>query len=203
MTQPAIDEEEATPRFLLSPEPGRADAVAAVMGALRPAGMLLRVGRASFEEGEVEGLRAEAAAASVAFFVEDDVDLALDVLADGVFLGDQAVVGATRERLGDDRILGAAVGRSRHVAMTAGEQGADIVAFGDEGASPDEEIFELIQWWRSTTVLPCVAYAANAEEVARLAGAGTDFIAVSTAIWDHPDGPVSAAADLSAALEKS
>ncbi len=204
MNQPVIDEEEARPHFLLSTCPVRGDAVAAVLGVLQPAGLMLRLGGAS--EGNldvVSDLRAIAAAAGVAFFVEDDVDLALQVGADGVQLGDIGNVQNARERLSGDHLIGAGAGLSRHNAMTAGEHGADYVTFGDLAAPLDAEIIELVQWWRSTTVLPCLVCAANAEEAERLAGIGADFIGVSSAIWDHPDGPVTAAADLNAIVEKA
>ncbi len=193
MNQPAIDEEEATPRFLLGAEPARADAVAAVLGVLQPAGLLLRLGEASGASSDAVGdLRKIAEGGGVAFFVEDDVDLAVQVAADGVQLTDISHVRNAREQLSEEHLIGASAGISRHDAMTAGEHGADYVTFGDPTRGLDDEIIELIQWWRSTTVLPCLAYAANAEEVARLSSVRTDFIGVSSAIWDHPDGPVAA-----------
>ncbi len=141
----------------------------------------------------VGDLRGVAETSGVAFIVEDDVDLALQVAADGVQLSDSSQVGNARERLSGDHLVGASAGHSRHAAMTAGEHGADYVTFGDQTGAFDDEIVELVQWWRSTTVLPCLAYAANAEEVTRLADVSTDFIGISSAIWDHPDGPVAGA----------
>lgn len=85
--------------------------------------------------------------------------------------------------------------------MTAGENGADYVTFGDQIDPLSDEIIDLIQWWRSTTVLPCLAYASNAEDVARLRAIGTDFIGIASAIWDHPDGPVAAAHLMQRAIE--
>ena len=189
-----IDAEEAHPHFLLSTDPVRGDAVAAVLGVLRPAGLLLRRSEASGGNLDVVGdLREVAETAGVAFLVEDDVDLALQVAADGVQHTDFSQVQNSRERLSEDHLIGAGAGLSRHDAMTAGEHGADYVTFGDEAGALDDEVVELVKWWRSTTVLPCLAHAADAEEVKRLAGAGTDFIGIASAIWDHPDGPVPAA----------
>ena len=74
-------------------------------------------------------------AGRVAFLLQDDVDLALSLGADGVHLGDPAKVREARARLGPDRILGASCGRSRHAAMLAGEDGADYIAFGEAGRS--------------------------------------------------------------------
>lgn len=202
MNQPDIDEEEAS-RFLLT-SPVRADAVAAVLEVLRPAGVLLRLGVMSeASAGIVGGIRGIVQRAGVAFFVEDDVDLALQIAADGVQLSDINHVQNARERLGEDHLIGASAGLSRHDAMTAGENGADYVTFGDQDGNLDDEIVEIVQWWRSTTVLPCLAYASNVEEVARLKGVGTDFIDISSAIWDHPDGPMAAAHLMRQAIETS
>ena len=204
MSQPAIDEEEAHPHFLLSTGPVRGDAVAAVLGVLQPAGLLLRPEAASLGNlGVVGELHGIAEKAGVAFFVEDNIDLALQVAADGVQLCDISHVQNARERLSRDHLIGASAGLSRHDAMTAGEHGADYLVFGEEDTPLTNEIIELVQWWRSTTVLPCLAYATDREEVKRLADIGTDFIGVSSAIWDHPDGPVTAAADLTAVMKKA
>lgn len=206
MNEPAIDEEEAEPRFLLSTGPGneplQADAIAAVLDQLRPAGLLLRLGSAPSESPDVVGdLRKAAQTSGVAFFIEDDVDLASETGVDGVHLNDPTHVKTARERLRDDRILGVAAGLSRHDAMTSGEQGADYIAFGDDGAPLTDEIVDLVTWWRETTVLPCLAFASHAEDVARLAGIGTDFIGVASAIWDHADGPETAADLMRKAIE--
>lgn len=149
----------------------------------------------------VTDLRGIAQAAGVAFFVEDDVDRAVRFAADGVHLNDISHVRNARDRLGEDHLIGASTGRSRHDAMTAGEHGADYIAFGDPADPLDDEIIELVQWWRSTTILPCLAYAAIADDVARLKSVGTDFIGISSAIWDHPDGPVAAAHLMQQAIE--
>ena len=207
MDQPAIDEEEAHPRFLLltgpGPEPGRPDAVAAVSEVLRPAGLLLWSGGALGEDTDVVGgLREVVRSAEIAFLVEDDLDLAREIAADGVHLSDPAQVKEMRGRLSADHLLGASAGLSRHDAMNAGENGADYIAFGDPAGPLVDGIVDLVQWWRSVTVLPCLAFAVNADEVARLAAIGTDFIGVASAIWDHPDGPLAGAARLTAAIEK-
>lgn len=206
MDQPAIDEEEAHPRFLLltgpGPEPGLADAVAAVLGILRPAGLLFRSGTALGEDiGAVGELREVARSAEIAFLVEDDPDLAREVAADGVHLNNPAQVKAARGCLSADHLLGATAGLSRHDAMNAGENGADYIAFGDPSGPLTDDIIDLVPWWRSVTVLPCLAFAANADEVARVAAISTDFIGVASAVWDHPDGPLAGAECLTAAIQ--
>ena len=201
MDQPAIDQEEAEPRFLLSTGPGseplQADAVAAVLAALQPVALVVRGGGL----GPMEDIRRLAHDHGAALLVEDDMDLARHV--DGVHLGDIADIRQARERLGPDHLLGVDVGYSRHDAMTSGEDGADYVAFGERDGPFSPEIADLIHWWRDVTVLPCLAYAADAEAARKLADIGADFIGVSSAIWDHPDGPAAAAVAMAAVLGKT
>ena len=127
-------------------------------------------------------------AGRVAFLLQDDVDLALRLGADGVHLGDPAQVRAARARLGPDRILGASCGHSRHSAMLAGDDGADYIAFGEIGRPPQGPLLELIAWWSELFVLPCLAEGAfDRSDLGRLARVA-DFIGVSDAVWRHPDG---------------
>jgi thiamine-phosphate pyrophosphorylase len=123
----------------------------------------------------------------VAFLLQDEVDLALALGADGVHLDDPAGVREARARLGPDRILGASCGRSRHAAMLAGEDGADYIAFGEVGRRPQPPLFELIAWWNELFVLPCLLQGAFDEASLGLA-ARADFIGVSDEVWRHPEG---------------
>ena len=84
---------------------------------------------------------------------------------------------------------------SRHLAMEAGEAGADYVAFGafyptttkETQYRPDPSI---LSWWTTVFTLPCVAIGGiTAENAPSLVAAGADFLAVSSAVWSHPDGP--------------
>ena len=128
-------------------------------------------------------------AGRVAFLVQDDVDLALALGADGVHLGDPARVRDVRARLGPDRLLGASCGGSRHAAMLAGDDGADYIAFGEVGRRPQPPLLELIAWWSELFVLPCLAEGAfDGAGLGAVARAGADFIGVSDEVWRHPDG---------------
>ena len=104
-----------------------------------------------------------------------------------------------RRRLGDDRILGAGCGASRHAAMLAGEAGADYVAFGGlEAASAVDPA--LVAWWADCMIPPVVALGAETpEEVVALAAAGADFVALAPALWLEGADPGAAVAALLAA----
>ena len=147
-----------------------------------------------------EPLQAICAERDVAFIVNDDIALARRLCADGVHLGQQdGTVADAREALGPKAQIGVTCHASRHLAMEAGEAGADYVAFGafhpsttkDSGhrAEPD-----LLRWWRRLMEVPCVAIGGITPGNARpLAEAGADFVAVSGAVWNG-DGAEAVAA---------
>ena len=147
-----------------------------------------------------EPLQAICAKRDVAFIVNDDIALARRLCADGVHLGQQdGTVADAREALGPKAQIGVTCHASRHLAMEAGEAGADYVAFGafhpsttkDSGhrAEPD-----LLRWWSRLMEVPCVAIGGITPGNARpLAEAGADFVAVSGAVWNG-DGAEAVAA---------
>lgn len=155
-----------------------------------------------------EPLQAICAARDVAFIVNDDVALAKRLNADGVHLGqgDGDPRDARRE-LGANAQIGVTCHASRHMAMEAGEAGADYVAFGafyptttkavEHHADP-----EILEWWQGMFELPCVAIGGITIDNARvLVDAGADFLAVSGAVWAHPDGPAAAVQAFNALLK--
>jgi thiamine-phosphate pyrophosphorylase len=146
-------------------------------------------------------LRPLCAAHGIAFLLQDDVDLALELGADGVHLGAVEGLAAARAALGPERILGASCGSSRHAAMVAGDAGADYIAFGDPERPPTVELGELIAWWSELFVLPCLAEsAASLTDCRTLARTGADFIGVAAIVWQDPRGPAEGVADLRRAI---
>jgi thiamine-phosphate pyrophosphorylase len=131
------------------------------------------------------------AAHDVAFIVNDNVALARRLNADGVHLGQHdGSVRDAREELGREAQIGVTCHGSRHLAMDAGEQGADYVAFGaffssttkDAGHQAD---IELIEFWSGLFEIPSVAIGGiTPENCQPILDAGADFIAVSGAIWN-------------------
>ncbi|MEL7454133.1 MAG: thiamine phosphate synthase, partial [Pseudomonadota bacterium] len=140
-----------------------------------------------------------AQAAGVAVFINDAADIAAETGADGVHLGQEdGTVKEARTLLGPDAIIGVTCHDSRHLAMVAGEAGADYVAFGAFYPTTTKTVAyhahpELLTWWQELMEIPCVAIGGithqNAEPLAR---AGADFLAVSAGVWAHPDGPAAA-----------
>jgi thiamine-phosphate pyrophosphorylase len=187
---PELDPEEAGCRPLLIATPGlEPERLAAALAVGGVAGVIVGEGA----DGEqiaaaVERLHPVCREHEVALLVAGEVELALELGADGLHLPAAADVSAARQRLGLERILGAACGRSRHAAMVAGEEGADYVAFGRPGEVVDEELIELAQWWSELFVLPClVAGAIDHEAAARLARAGADFVGLGERLWQDAD----------------
>jgi thiamine-phosphate pyrophosphorylase len=137
-----------------------------------------------------EPLQALCAAREVAFIVNDSISLAKRLGADGVHLGqDDGTVAEARERLGREAQIGVTCHASRHLAMEAGELGADYVAFGAFFPSETKQTEhraqpELLEWWQALMEIPCVAIGGiTAANCAPLVRAGADFLAVSGAVW--------------------
>lgn len=141
-------------------------------------------------------LMGEAQKREVAFLINDDAELAAELGADGVHVG-QGDLNATAARaiVGADAIVGVTCHDSRHLAMEAADAGADYVAFGaffptatkNAKTSADPEILDI---WSSMTNVPCVAIGGiGLDNCQPLIDAGADFLAVISAVWDHPQGP--------------
>lgn len=138
-----------------------------------------------------EPLQRICAEREVAFIVNDSISLAKRLGADGVHLGQEdGAIEDARRALGRDAQIGVTCHDSRHLAMEAGEAGADYVAFGaffptttkvvKHHAEPD-----LLSWWQAVFEIPCVAIGGITPENCRpLVEAGADFLAVSGAVWN-------------------
>ena len=137
-----------------------------------------------------EPLQRICADAGVAFIVNDSVALAKRLGADGVHLGQQdGDVREARALLGPQAQIGVTCHDSRHLAMEAGEAGADYVAFGafyptqtkPSEYRPDPSI---LAWWSSLFEIPCVAIGGiTPQNAGPLVAQGADFLAVSHALW--------------------
>ncbi len=137
----------------------------------------------------------------ISFFINDRPDLAVALGADGVHIGqgDRSYEEA-RQIVGDERMVGVTCHNSRHLAMVAGESGADYVAFGafypTRTKTPKTQADpEIVTWWSELFELPSVAIGGiTVDNCAELVKAGTNFLAVSSGVWDHSDGSAKAVA---------
>lgn len=132
----------------------------------------------------------------VTFLINDRPDLAKTAGADGVHIGQEdASYEEARAILGDESVVGVTCHNSRHLAMIAGEKGADYVAFGafypTQTKSPKTRAdLDLLRWWSHLMTVQCVAIGGiSIENAAPIIAAGADFIAVSAGVWGYRDGP--------------
>jgi thiamine-phosphate pyrophosphorylase len=134
----------------------------------------------------------------VALLIDDHPELAARAGVDGAHLFGISALTEAIGALKPDRIAGAGGLRSRHDAMLAGEAGADYVMFGDpdgRGSRPPlEATTERLGWWSQLFEPPCVGYAGSNNEIAPLAQAGADFIALGEWLWMQNEGPAAAIA---------
>ncbi|WP_150290916.1 thiamine phosphate synthase [Sphingobium estronivorans] len=143
---------------------------------------------------------------NVAFIINDSVALAQRLGADGVHLGQgDGDPKEARKLLGPKVQIGVTCHDSRHLAMEAGEAGADYVAFGAFYPTTTKETHyrpdpSILSWWTALFELPCVAIGGiTADNAVPLVKAGADFLAVSGAVWNHPQGPQAGVAAFRAA----
>jgi thiamine-phosphate pyrophosphorylase len=154
-----------------------------------------------------EPLQRICADAGTAFIINDSVGLAKRLGADGVHLGqDDGDPREARDILGRDAQIGVTCHNSRHLAMEAGEKGADYVAFGAFYPSDTKEVKyiadkAILGWWTTLFGTPCVAIGGITPFNARpLVDAGADFVATSAAVWQAEGGEASAVKAFAAVL---
>lgn len=146
----------------------------------------------------------------IALFINDSPQLALALEADGVHLGaDDMDIAEARALLGEDMIIGATCKNSRHAALVAGEAGADYLAFGafyPTGTKADTTPAEpdILTWCQMFLTLPCVAIGGiSVKNAGPLVAAGADFLAVSSGVWNHNDGPAAAVAMFNRVIDEA
>jgi thiamine-phosphate pyrophosphorylase len=201
----------ATPRlYLVTPRVGDAaavtDALAGALAAAEVAAVLLRLADADERTltNRIKMLASLVQARGAALLVDGRTELVGRAGADGAHLTGLDEFSAALATLKPERIAGCGGLYSRHEAMTAAETGADYVMFGepeDSGRRPSfEAIVERVEWWAEVFEIPCVAYAASADEVEPLVSAGADFIALGDWVFADPRGAAAAVAGAAALL---
>jgi thiamine-phosphate pyrophosphorylase len=139
-------------------------------------------------------LRDLCAGRGVTFIVNDDVDLAYAVDADGVHVGrDDAPVARARRRLGQTAIIGVSCYDSLEHATAAVAAGADYVAFGSFFASETKPAAArakpaLLTAAKARLRVPLVAIGGiTPAHAPALIAAGADALAVVRAVFEAPD----------------
>lgn len=209
-----------TELYLLSPPriddlPAFADRLAQVLDAVPVAAFQLRL---KPDDGLAEDSVVVQAAraifhllreAGTLAILNDSAPLAARLGADGVHLGQgDGSVAEARDLLGE-AVVGVTCHASKDLAFAAARDGADYVAFGaffptPTKTPPSVAKPELLEWWNEAMTLPSVAIGGiTPDNAATLVDAGADFLAVSSGVWDWPEGPVSSARSLWEACRRS
>ncbi|MHA1517680.1 MAG: thiamine phosphate synthase [Alphaproteobacteria bacterium] len=143
--------------------------------------------------------------AGIACLIENDINCAERLGADGVHIAaNLEIYAAARNLLGESSSIGVACGLSRHAAMQLAEAGADYVAFGPEHGLIDDidQYTDLIGWWSEVFVIPCVAWNVNSPTHAEAyARAGADFVAPSRTVWQD-DKVAALVAEIDSAIRR-
>ena len=164
----------------------------------------VRLALASHDEDRIaraaDAIREVTYARDVALVIDSHLMLVERLGLDGVHLADGARnVRAARKALGNDAIVGAFCGTSRHDGMTAGEAGADYISFGPAGVSAlgdgSQAEAELFDWWSQMIEIPVVAEGALDETVITQLSPYTDFFGIGDEIW-RKDDPATALSEL-------
>jgi len=154
----------------------------------------------------IDALRPVVQAREVAFLMNDRPDLAVAQGCDGAHVGQTDTPAAVARKILGGLTMGVTCHASRDLAMTAGEEGADYVAFGaffhtttkDATTQADPEV---LRWWSDLMELPCVAIGGiTAANCAPLVQAGANFLAVVGAVWNHPEGAAAGVRAMNAAI---
>ena len=174
--------------YAITPEgPGLVEKVrAALQGGIA----LLQYRRKRGTPEEAEAIARLAREYGVPLIVNDDVELALAVGADGAHLGrDDGDFSLARKKL-KGKILGASCYDKTELARAAVAAGADYVAFGSVFASPTKPgaVRAPLSLFKNPLGVPKCAIGGITLENAPLAiAAGADLLAVITDLFDAPD----------------
>jgi thiamine-phosphate pyrophosphorylase len=204
-THPANVQRAAPRLYLVTPEIGEtatfAGAIRQAIEADQVAAVLLRLKPASERDliNRVKTLAEVVQRTDTALVLDGYPEIAARGGADGAHLTGIDNFTAAVDSLKPARIAGCGGLHTRHDAMVAGERGADYAMFGEpepNGRRPSfEAIIERAEWWARLFEIPCVAFAAEMDEITPLANTGADFVAIGGSIWDDPRGPAAAVAE--------
>lgn len=158
----------------------------------------------------IDALRPITQSRNVAFLLNDRADLVMQTGSDGAHVGQEDMAAQqARKLMGPDLMLGVTCKSSRDLAMQAGEDGADYVAFGAFYPSNSKEVKnladpEILRWWSDMMELPsCAIGGITADNLSPLVQAGADFLAIIGGVWHHPDGPAAGVRAINKAIAEA
>ncbi len=156
----------------------------------------------------IDALRPVTQARNVAFLLNDRADLVLPTGCDGAHVGQEDMAATqARKLMGPDLMLGVTCKSSRDLAMQAGEDSADYVAFGAFYPSNSKEVKnladpEILRWWSELMEIPsCAIGGITADNLAPLVQAGANFLAIIGGVWHHKDGPAAGVRAINTAIK--
>ena len=142
---------------------------------------------------EAKELQALCRAYHVPFIVNDNVDIALAMNADGVHVGQSDMEALdVRAKLGPDKIIGVSA-QTVEQALLAEKHGADYLGVGavfptGSKADADDVSYDTLKAICQAVSIPVVAIGGiSRDNVARLAGSGSCGVAVISAIYGAAD----------------
>ena len=179
----------------LTPAVPLAEAVAAaIRGGVRLVQYRDKTAEVARREREAEALLALCRQHEVPLIINDDVELAARVGADGVHLGrEDAALDEARVRLGPRAIIGVSCYASLKYAVAAQQAGADYVAFGSFHPSPSKPqavrapLALLVEARQRLNVPICAIGGITPENGAALVAAGAGMLAVISGVFAQPD----------------
>ena len=143
---------------------------------------------------QAQALRALCTSHNALLIINDDVELAAMIKADGVHLGlDDADIAQARARLGGGAIIGVSCYNRYELAERAAEQNADYIAFGAFYPSPTKPAAvraepELIVRAKQQLAIPvCAIGGITLDNGAALVNAGADMLAVISGVFAADD----------------
>lgn len=199
--------------IVLEVSAGAAERLQAALGAADVASVVLMpAADGILDAATAAPLVAAIQTAGAAAIILGDARLARTLKADGVHVpasdAPSEAYALAREIVGARMLVGIETGTLRHDAMTAGEEGADYVAFGIPDPVKNRDIAAehrtgLVQWWAEIFEVACVALdAASLAEAAALAEAGADFVALRLGAGTSPAVAAETARTYGAAIQQ-
>ncbi len=154
---------------------------------------------------QAQALRALCTQHNALLIINDDVELAHYVRADGVHLGlDDADISEARTRLGTNAVIGVSCYNQYPLAERAAMQHADYIAFGAFYTSPTKpaavkaEVDLILRAKQQLSVPVCAIGGITLDNAPPLLAAGADMLAVISDVFAAPD--ITARAQCFAAL---